>query len=424
MHLSLLETIAAEIALTVAGFSALHFPRSRQARALARQKADEALQVALDKAREEHNVRVREHLGDHLYIYRTQISTAIRPFTQNTIAARSAVDREESRFQELRPSSVLGTAFGIRLFFAVLFVIIVATSSVLNVQVFAALADGNLNVTSIAKGLAVTCIELISTLVIGWDLIHRRESGDTWKLNGAFACAVLVITMTLVASYAPERSNFAFQSQLQTEQNALQSAKLISNPTARSIATSNEKNAIKQLIASRARAQNSDVAQSILLPLGELVSSGMAIEGMDLILLSRRRRQRANLLANAQDHLRECEEVETRQKLALHSQVVADLLAIGVTDIERAVSATPEDATNLQSFNSWPTPTPSDPSTPTPDAAEQVNDNLRIDQVRPSGIVFSEEPTKTPPPRQSGARLNLDAILPQTPTPTDGAWNI
>jgi len=309
--------------------------------------------------------RIRTNPRDFLASAKTKRRPILLASEHNIQDLETEVDRANLDLANLPALKYEGTQYGMRVAIAPLFGLLIVASTLLNVEVFIALANGSANPAAITKGVAASTIEVLLSLVIGHLLLERSPRDLHWQLRLAFSTAIFISTIWFVAGYAPQRSALAYQSRYQLAENILARDRLLQNTQTRTVAVVADEATLRSLVADRARAEESDVAQTVILPLGELIASEWAIEGLALAALARRRRVAGQQAQMAEDSLRGAKQQHELLSPRLDLEVLAELDDAGVSNLDRALSTRTTTSAGNDTNDGRTTPAePSEPPAP------------------------------------------------------------
>ncbi len=173
-----------------------------------------------------------------------------------------------------------------------------AAGMALAIAVMVALNDGHWGVAPVLKGLVAGSLEMLVAFVVTRLFHDRRPRELHWLTQIAASVALLIVIVGYLAVYSPQRSRQQYAAMVDDDQRVLTQAEHA--VPAQPLAVGAAKSKLSTDRTRMKRAEGSDTAFAILIPLVEVLTAEMAFEGLGELLLSRRRREAEARVRSAQ----------------------------------------------------------------------------------------------------------------------------
>lgn len=261
---------------------------------------------------------VRERPQAFITREQNRLSAILAQWDSMLTVARRHLDEANQALTKQGGAAWSGAALGLRVLVLAGVVCLFALSVLLNVEIFVALNGGDTSAAAVAKGVGASLLELVLAVAFTHELAHRKPASATWQVRFWSILALLAITLIFVYHYAPARSQQAIGPTVALDERRLEQAKTARLPNGEPDQPAISA-AARQLQDDQERlheAEQSDQAQSILFPLGEVLGGELALQGgLALVALTRLRRRRRDAVEaqHAMDRLEAAIDSERRR---------------------------------------------------------------------------------------------------------------
>lgn len=236
--------------------------------------------------RDEETSRLLRRPRDFLYVAGLQLKSALAGPKGELADLRRRLQDAAARSQQLDEMPWTGLQAVVRVTAALLLPAVLVTGGLLNVLVFIALNDGVIAPAPILKGVGAAMLELLLALGFARLLHNVQRTSFQWLMEMAFVSALLTSVVGFVAMYSPQRSEQAYQRAIDIDQRELTAAE----QSGQQLAITAARDQLNQDQIRLRRAEASDVALAVALPLIEVAVAPMAIEGGVVLARAARRR--------------------------------------------------------------------------------------------------------------------------------------
>ncbi len=288
-----------------------------------------------------------------------------------------------------------GLALYVRLASFAVLPLVFAGGVALAVSVFVALNNGRIGVAPILKGVVAGSLEVLLALGFARLIHHRRVRELRWQFELATLLPLILTVVVFLAIYSPQRSQQTFNTSIDDDRRVLAAAQ----QSGQKLAVTAAQDKLTADLSREHRAEESDSALAVGIPLVEVVSAEMALEGLSALQL-RRRRRLADASIDASQGAVDQLDTKIRVTRAQRGQAVADeLYGLGVRNLPRHM----------------------DPSRPPIPPAHEGGPGPAVPNTPAAPLPRNPEPR-----RGGGIGLDLDGFARPQPPPggDDPRWNL
>ncbi|MDA8062048.1 MAG: hypothetical protein M0T80_06375 [Actinomycetota bacterium] len=360
------------LGIFVATFMIISFGRVLEsARERRRQRAADA---------ETRRNRARENPQDILFRHRTAMDNELAPVRAKRNTSQRKLN-EAVAAKEARPDvKHKGVGKYARVGAAILMPVIWAGGTALAIATFVALNNGAVSPAAVLKGVVAGLIELLLSLGIANIFEQRQQPKNLrWQAQAGLLFALLTVTVSFLAVYSAARSAQRWDPVIDFDRRLVASDRQIGNGVA--VVAAEDK--LSTDLTRRRHAEESDEALAVAIPLIEVATGELTLEGFGILAEDQRRRSADRDERRHRDSIDESsrreEEIGARHTRA----ALAELTDLGVTDLSQYFPPRPAP----RALPAGPTgPEPAPPSGPTPpeDRHEEPSRNFYLGDLAPA----------------------------------------
>lgn len=297
----------------------------------------------------------------------------------------------------------------VRLACLVILPVVAVGGLALAVATFVALNNGRGGLAPLTKGIVAGSLEVLVALGLA-RLVHNRQPRELhWQIQLTALVAVMITITGYLAYYSPQRSAQQYGAMIDDDRRVVTLAEQSGQP----IAVTAAKDKLAADLTRLRRAEQSDAALAVAIPLVEVLTAETALEGLGIIELSRLRRRRAAEVRKRQAEVDKLGAEIRVIPLQRTQQVAQALYDLGVTEVRSHISS------------AQPPPTPPRPLMPGRPPASGPGGVSPVASGPAAPVAGGEEPAE-PYPSRGGGGLNLDGFAPPRPPPSDNGpeWDL